>query len=555
MRNLGLAFFWAALRRAARWCGRWLCGREPLFRLATAFRVFAVAAFILLVVAPLACFILGIPGAAEVTGWHVFVVGIASAIISVIVPILGLGLANQFFVASRYLGRAGAIRCERARPTSLVSSRREFVRAFARSLRSDPPADLFAKYLVPGEWGSGKSLVVDAVDYRLRTAGRGRRPETPRRPRTHKLAVVHTDVWTEASEPDIHFAMFEALLSNPRVLRVHWFGLRYSPKIGVMVIVRRVLHGLRGRRLQVRDLSMSFELPPLLWQSQLEEVVARMRVRDTRIVWFIDEIDRAPPETIQAVLSLIRRSLTLRGVTVVMPYVRTQFAFKAFHPANVSRPDIASTVHAALYAEALDQPTTVAGVRNTIGGASRGPDGWFPQAVLPQYVSDSVPEADASLLKSEPAGTSRRDLMWRLALYFERLPAFRRKRAERTFSEKYLDGIMKEMPPFKADEVPEFIWRDIAVRLICGVSRREDLFSPSPNTPGAQSPAEVMVAECKKAAPSTNPRAFRSCLSVLVSPVLRQVRASREVWAVDLVCAVVQAYVQSLDHTIIENDA
>lgn len=425
----------------------------------------------------------------------------------VLVLVLALSAANQRYTASWFLEKAASL----DRPgdmDELLGSRKFLVEALVSELRGHRPHERGRTILIPGSWGSGKSFIVDEVLRRLTDQG-----GIP----GHKVALIHTDVWAESSEPDLHFSLFENLLSQPDVLRKHRWGLRYSPMLGVMLLYRHVLRMLRGQRLQVKEYSVRLDMPQMLWQSRLEVVVARMRMKGYRLIWVLDEIDRATPELVQGALGLMRRALSLRGVTLVMPYVDRQFMFKAFYPAMVVRPDIAATVYGTLYAAVMAHEDSLGSLTKPLGARSPGNGLWRPADILPS--GRGLPGEEIELLMgSEPHMSLRRELMDRLARWFETLDSQRRKVILRTAAEKYLDARVFAAPALTEDDVPDFLWCNSCVRGLCSFDTKADLQSPC--GPNSRPLREIIVdgvqrvrrSRADRASPT--PRALGTCLSM-----------------------------------------
>jgi len=65
----------------------------------------------------------------------------------------------------------------------------------------------------------------------------------------------------------------------------------------------------------------------------MEAVLAYLfRVRGKRVLFLFDEVDRSPPDVVQAALTFTRRALALPSVGVLVCYVPAQIRLKAFHP-------------------------------------------------------------------------------------------------------------------------------------------------------------------------------------------------------------------------------
>ncbi|MBL8765241.1 MAG: hypothetical protein JNM07_13330 [Phycisphaerae bacterium] len=403
--------------------------------------------------------------------------------VAVMAMVGALVAANQRYLASRFLSRAAAAK----RPVHeddgdlLLPSRQEFVAELSRAIRADGPMSSSKTITIPGARGSGKSYVLDML-----TASLQRYPGDPTEGYRSKVALVQSDIWAESSEPDLHFALYENLLSQPHVIAEHRWGLDYSPMLGVLLFTRLVVRCVRGQRVQIKDYSVRVELPGMMWQSRMEDAFARMRREGYRIVWLLDEIDRAPPEIVQAAFGLVRRGLSQQGVTIVMPYVESQVEFKAFHPAMVVRSDIASTLYASIYTEAMSDPLAgdseleVLGWSRSDAAAMTQPHSWRPLHVLNSNSSPNQADPEDHLLAREPYGTIRRNYIWESAVRYNQVSTSRRRRIHESTASKYLSAVTKAMPSLTGEDLANLLWCDRHLRGLCGIENNEQLGHGAP---------------------------------------------------------------------------
>ncbi len=189
---------------------------------------------------------------------------------------------------------------------------------------------------VESRWGDGKSFLLQQLEKDLGS----------------QFATVCLDVWEHATEQDLHFAFFEALLRNEHVI----FNRRVRGTIPclslLLTLIRRALFGLSSRSslsLYWAEAEFQVPLPRLGWQSDMESIFGKLKTGNRKVVFILDEIDRANPEICQAAVSLTQRALRAPNVFVVMPYVREQMEFKAFNPLRPTMADIQSTMFGVLW--------------------------------------------------------------------------------------------------------------------------------------------------------------------------------------------------------------
>ena len=157
-------------------------------------------------------------------------------------------------------------------------------------------------------------------------------------------AVARIDVWEHDTEPDLHRAIMDGVLSAPEyVLPYGW--LRYPVSLLAPASLVDVSLELSNR---LGKVSVPFRMPRLPHQRFFERITQLTTSRDCRTVIILDEVDRSSVQPAQAAITLIRRALDLEGVVVVLAYVEPLMAFKAFNPLNQTLPDLGSTMLAVL---------------------------------------------------------------------------------------------------------------------------------------------------------------------------------------------------------------
>lgn len=238
----------------------------------------------------------------------------------------------------RHYERLGRVDLHLAEEPDLLPSQKEFVERMVSRLEQfdlHRPGPLWA---IRGRWGDGKSFLIRALQTKL---------ENRSEANSNKLAVVYIDVWRHQSERDLHWAMVEAIFSNPEVLRYAFDAYPVMRLLlrHVVITLHRFFAGLtlKGAWLEVSMGMLGQQALPLMAQRDLEQVIARLRSAGVRTVVFLDEMDRATPAAAQAAIVLTRRSLNLPGLAVVMPYVEGQLEAKVFNPLQVHVPELYQT--------------------------------------------------------------------------------------------------------------------------------------------------------------------------------------------------------------------
>lgn len=211
----------------------------------------------------------------------------------------------------------------------LLPSQRNFVDNMVRQLSLfdlGQPGPLWA---LEGRWGESKSFLAAAIQQRLEGL------KDPHKPDEQVVATVYVHVWREQTESNLHMAIVEAILSHPLVLR-HAFeaypvARMLARKCGD-AIARITPAGVKMASGEMSATLLPQGALPLMAQRDLEQVIARLRAKEKRVVLVLDEIDRAIPEVAQAAIVLCKRAFNLPGLAVLMPFVRAQLAQKTFNP-------------------------------------------------------------------------------------------------------------------------------------------------------------------------------------------------------------------------------
>ncbi|MFC6082559.1 P-loop NTPase fold protein [Sphaerisporangium aureirubrum] len=312
------------------------------------------------------------------------------------------------------------------------------------------PAGDEAGRVVPlrGRWGEGKSFLLRLLKERWDPD-----PGAP--------ALVIVDVWQQETEADLQVSIIEAVLSHPSYLR----DLRWC-RIPVSFLFARPVAGLRDsvRSVQFRmlesragNLEAELQLPRVSWQGLFERLTqsgARCRT-----VIALDEADRATPTVTQAALTLARRSADSPRVTVLLPYIQPLIRYKAFNPLLPTLPDLASSMQAVLYEEAM--------APGGLAAAGHGPDG--DGSILDMIKRSNsgwraaVKDMPGEQMRLEPTGAGE-VLPWLLAATFASAGPERRQMLQARFEEKYLGPAGLRIAPPGADDLAAMLGILVRVR-------------------------------------------------------------------------------------------
>lgn len=359
-----------------------------------------------------------------------------------------LWLSGRCYLYVRFRAGSRLVAEEGKLPERLLSNQRLRLDELLRTIEDQKHDKSPTLVALQGDWGSGKSTIVRALRRRLEEWERDRR-EKGNRP-----VVVYVDIWRHSTEPDLHLALLEELLSHPRVPVPPAF-FRYPLSLLPVIGLRNVTKIFDRGQFEVSGFRASLTLPALLWQKTLERIVAQVVRRHGAIVWILDEIDRCTPEMAQAAIALTRRALSLPGTVIVLPYVREQLRYKVFNPLISGRSDLASTMRALVWEHASQKE----GGTSRIFAKADSPwdESWSPRHFGP---GDDRPalfdRGRSALVQSEPTATVERMLNWGVSRQFIELDIPERLRLEYLFEEKYL-ARQYQIGSLRDDEVAEML--------------------------------------------------------------------------------------------------
>jgi len=189
------------------------------------------------------------------------------------------------------------------------------------------------------EWGMGKSTVIDCLLDKMNTLDADR------------FVAVKLNVWEYEDYGDLQYGAMQAIMAHPKSLE--GYGWLAYP----LWMLAREWGGLRIRSIRIgwgqsnADADGKLHLP---WQSRFERIVARLHLGGRRVVFVLDEMDRASAIATQSALTLISRSLALPGVVIVVAHVENVIRFKALHPGVVVLDDLRDSVSGYLHQRWVD---------------------------------------------------------------------------------------------------------------------------------------------------------------------------------------------------------
>lgn len=244
------------------------------------------------------------------------------------------GLLGKLVLANRY----AALRDARHASSRVDSQPLPFQKRALDKLREQ--AECAPTPLAIGlhaDWGMGKSIVMEHLLKEMN--------------RSDRFVAVKLNVWEYEDYGDLQYGAMQALLAHPRVLENHGW-LAYP-----LWMLMREWGGLNFRSFRFgwgqneADADGKLHLP---WQARFERIVARQHLAGRRVVFVLDEVDRASAVATQGALTLIMRSLALPGVVAAVSFAEDAIRFKAFHPNMVALDDLRDTVSGELHQRWLE---------------------------------------------------------------------------------------------------------------------------------------------------------------------------------------------------------
>jgi len=184
-----------------------------------------------------------------------------------------------------------------------------FARNLARNIARFSPSDGMVLGLY-GAWGSGKSTVLNFVEFFLR--------EEESRP-----AIIRFNPWWFSGQDDLTHGFFDELLAGLREL------------IAGRKTLRERFEHLQKRVDKFADITAALEIPyasrtAKAWKTlrqttllkQKEEIESALKGLSTRILVIIDDIDRLTEDEIRQMFRLIKAVANFRNVTYLVAFDR-----------------------------------------------------------------------------------------------------------------------------------------------------------------------------------------------------------------------------------------
>lgn len=352
-----------------------------------------------------------------------------------------------------------------------------FQRSYLEELRKAiiaRPADQGARVVqLEGDLGQGKSFIIERLGLFLQHAeGVENGKDQPGKGGKNEFAVVVINVWEQESEPDLHLAIVEQILSHEK----YWYpyGWLYYP---LSLFVARVAKEWRfalsaGKAATKAEVQIPLTLPRPTGRRYLEQQVARVQNRrpGLRTIIVLDEIDRATPRVAQCAMTFARRSLDLPSVVVVLSYVDPIIRYKVFNPLVKSLPDLSSTMHAIIFdrgpENTINDPDLSRGSDTMPGGpytekhpaSLRGWEAW--QSAVEARMSGAT-DNTATGDRAQNSGDVKLDakdsddcrLSATLQLAFANAQGSERRRLQKKFSEKYIGTNRVQIWPLGLEDV------------------------------------------------------------------------------------------------------
>lgn len=270
--------------------------------------------------------------------------------------VLALGAWGLLFLVPRYLHlwaafirhvRNGSV--WRGQPTpvppafeQVLPSQRGVIEDLlqATGLDMDRPLSPQARTVaLKASWGMGKTACLRAFEHRVMA------------PCSKSGVVAWFDCWRHQADPQPEFSIYWEMAQTWRML---WpWGWLFVPALRIYLtllpVIAKATLDIGKAKLELDDKALREVPRALFWQRHLEALVSLAAVRHGRVVLVLEDIDRCTVPAAQAYVTLIRRFLSVPGLTTVVPFVEEQFRPKVFHPLCGQLPDLAATTDAVLW--------------------------------------------------------------------------------------------------------------------------------------------------------------------------------------------------------------
>ncbi len=280
-----------------------------------------------------------------------------------------------------------------------------------------------------GTWGSGKSTILSIFQDQAQD---GQAP-----------AVVYFNAWRHQADALPEFSLYREIIQTWLVvwpygwLRVPVIRYYFSllPLLFELTFdsgVGKIKFGSSRREIHAPTVPRQ-----LFWQECLRDLARAIGKRRKRLVVIVDDIDRCAHIGAQTYISLVRRFLSVDGVTIVVPFVREQLQFKAFRPDQILIGDLMSTARA-LILDALDETK---------------------ERQLLQARATHVKDALNGSNQRDWAQVQTQSEKYLFDLAFSEMPNHIRERIVRALEEKYLYDNLISIQPIGGDDLVRLIER------------------------------------------------------------------------------------------------
>jgi hypothetical protein len=395
-----------------------------------------------------------VSGAIAIARWPAFFPGTPLCIVIQVLAVVGLSwILAKLLLLQRF---SGMYYCRRVFSDGELGKLLPFQRSSLEQLQMaicSAPVEQGARVVqLEGNWGQGKSFLLERLEAFLLD-----------RAKDDPCAVVCVNVWEQQSEPDLHLAIVEQVLSHEKYWFPYWW-LHYPLSLFVIRTVKEWKLGFSaGKEAAKAEVQIPLTLPKPTGRRYLEQHVNRVRRKGVRTVIVLDEIDRATPRVAQSAMTFARRSLDLPGAVVILSYVDHIIRYKAFNPLVKTLSDLATTMQAVIFDRGPDKAKRGSGP--TPGGPFTASD---PASLREWEAWQKAAEATLGT-PSGTSGTGMRTgtpdalesedsrLAAALQLAFANADVADRRRLQKKFSERYIGTDRIRMRQLRLDDVAEMV--------------------------------------------------------------------------------------------------
>lgn len=322
-----------------------------------------------------------------------------------------------------------------------------------------------------GGWGSGKSTVVNNLDWAQFLPRHANQKDGRKRPA--RFVFAHINVWHYSDPFSFEDRLMHDIFINPEVMRLGGWTIYAPTRPGLRLFLwivelwskRRILGRSNNKRgeLGVADV---FAPAEVRYSERFERLAKRIQQAGSTLVVVVDEIDRSPSDIAQVALTVINRSMNNKESTIVTVSNHNHLLRKAFDPSKVQTADLRSTVFSDLeqtLEEIVHKDGELPKDRNEYLGAALNKqktpvEGATESTALPKIPSDISPEEQATYL-------ARFVIESNLIAGFYNLPLSERKKFTNRSYRRYAPQTRFQMTP-GSEDYAQFLPRVIDYTLI-----------------------------------------------------------------------------------------